>query len=118
MQVTVFLEEVVDFIPSASENIENVLDIENALEKVLAIGGKTFDWTDNHLENKGVFADSDGETGDLHIQKSDFGVVAEDVQSVFPQGVREKENGELVVDYRKMFALAFAAIKELNDKIV
>jgi hypothetical protein len=111
--------EVIDFIPSSSENIENVLDISNALDKVLAIGGKSFDWTDDHLSNKGVFVDEEtGETGDLHIQKSDFGVVAEDVQSVFPQGVREKENGELVVDYRKLFALAFAAIKELNDKIV
>lgn len=109
--------EVIDFIPSSSENIENVLDIPNALDKVLAIGGKSFDWTDDHLENKNVL----GQAGDLegyHVQKSDFGVVAEDVQSVFPQGVREKENGELVVDYRKLFALAFAAIKELNDKIV
>lgn len=102
--------EVIDFIPSSSENVENVLDIPNALDKVLAIGGKTFDWTDNHLSNK------NGEDG-YHIVKSDFGVIADDVNNVFPQGVREKENGELVVDYRKLFALAFAAIKELNDKI-
>lgn len=102
--------EVIDFIPSSAENIENVLDIPNALDKVLAIGGKTFDWTDNHLANKNGI---DG----YHVVKSDFGVVAEDVNSVFPQGVRQKDNGELVVDYRKLFALAFAAIQELNDKI-
>jgi len=117
--------EVIDFIPSSSENIENVLDINNALDKVLAIGGKTFDWTDDHLINKGAAVEFDEETEEeslsvdgYHLVKSDFGVVAEDVKDIFPQGVREKENGELVVDYRKMFALAFAAIKELNDKII
>lgn len=103
--------EVIDFLPSSNENIENVVDIPNALDKVLAIGGKLFDWNADHLGRRGG-------TDGYHVVESDFGVVAEDVQSVFPQGVRQKvENGELVVDYRKLFALAFAAIKELNDKI-
>jgi len=113
--------EVIDYIPTDANNVENVTDIPNALDKVLAIGGKLFDWTDAHIDRRRspFETDSDdvGEDG-YFIQKSDFGVIAQDVQEVFPQGVREKENGELAVDYRKLFALSFAAIKELNDKIV
>ena len=113
--------EVIDYIPTDVNNVENVTDIPNALDKVLAIGGKLFDWTDEHIERKRdefrVESDDVGADG-YFIQKSDFGVIAQDVQNVFPEGVREKDNGELAVDYRKLFALSFAAIKELNDKIV
>ena len=102
--------EAIDFIRSSNENIENPVDIPDALDKVLAIGGKLFDWNQEYVESKG------GEDG-LFVTQSDFGVVAEDVEEVFPQGVKRISNGELVVDYRKLFALSFAAIKELNDKI-
>jgi len=43
--------------------------------------------------------------------------VAQDVQSVFPLAVRLRDDGILAVDYEKMCALAFAAIKELKAEI-
>ncbi len=89
---------------------ENVRPIPNALEKVQIIGGKLFDWTDEYLNNKG------GEDG-YFVKKSDFGVIAQDVQSVFPEAVRKKPNGTLAVDYEKLCALAFQAIIELNEKL-
>jgi Chaperone of endosialidase len=89
---------------------ENVKDIPNAIEKVAAIGGKTFDWTDAYLEAHG------GEDGYFY-QKSDFGVIAQDVQAVFPQAVRSREDGTLAVDYAKLSALALAAIAELTKRI-
>ena len=89
---------------------ENVQDIQNATEIVAAIGGKTFDWTDAYLEAHG------GEDGYFY-QKSDFGVIAQDVQVVFPQAVRAREDGTLAVDYAKLSALAFAAITELTKRI-
>ena len=89
---------------------ENVQDIQNASEKVAAIGGKTFDWTDAYLEAHG------GEDGYFY-QKADFGVIAQDVQAVFPQAVRTREDGTLAVDYAKLSALAFAAIVELIKRI-
>ena len=119
--------EVVDYIASDAINIENVANIPDALDKVIAIGGKLFDWTDEHLKEGRAkvetSTDSDGNPVETVIpdgyyyQKSDFGVVAQDVQDVFPQAVRRRPNGDLAVDYRKLFALSFAAIKELNDKI-
>jgi hypothetical protein len=89
---------------------ENIKPIEGALEKVVAIDGKTFDWTEDYINNHG------GEDG-YFIQKNDFGVIAQDVQSVFPVAVRAKPDGTLAVDYEKLCALAFAAIKQLKDRI-
>ena len=89
---------------------ENIIDIPDALNKVLKIGGKTFDWTDDYIEKHGGL--------DEYFQpKSDFGVIAQDVKEVFPIAVRTRQDGTLAVDYEKLCALAFAAIKELNDKI-
>ena len=51
------------------------------------------------------------------MQKSDFGVIAQDVQEVFPQAVRTRDDGTLAVDYAKLSALAFAAIAELKAEI-
>jgi len=89
---------------------ENIRDIPEALAKVSAIGGKLFDWTDDYIQAHG------GEDG-YFVQKSDFGVIAQDVQEHFPVAVRTKEDGTLAVDYEKMCALAFAAITELRAEI-
>ena len=89
---------------------ENIQDIPNALEKVDAIGGKLYDWTDEYIQQHG------GEDG-YFVQKSDFGVIAQDVQSVFPIATRTRTDGSLAVDYEKLCALAFAAIKELKSEV-
>jgi hypothetical protein len=89
---------------------ENVHDIENAVDKVIHIGGKTFDWTNDYILANG------GEDG-YFVKKEDFGVIAQDVQEVFPLAVRTKTDGTLAVDYEKLSALAFAAIKELKAQI-
>jgi hypothetical protein len=89
---------------------ENVRPIDGALEKVEKIGGKLFDWTDEYLDKKGG---ADG----YFVRKSDFGVIAQDVQSVFPEAVRKRPDDTLAVDYEKLCALAFQAIIELKEKI-
>ena len=89
---------------------ENVNDISNAVDIVYQIGGKTFDWTDEYIQEHG------GEDG-YFVQKSDFGVIAQDVEKVFPLAVRKRQDGLLAVDYEKLCALAFAAINELKDEI-
>jgi hypothetical protein len=89
---------------------ENVRNIPDALATVNAIGGKLFDWTDDYIESKGG---ADG----YFVQKADFGVVAQDVQKVFPIAVRTREDGSLAVDYEKLGALAFAALVELTKRV-
>jgi hypothetical protein len=89
---------------------ENIQDISGALDAVNFIGGKTFDWTDDYIKSQG------GEDP-YYVRKEDFGVIAQDVQAVFPLAVRTRSNGQLAVDYEKLCALAFAAIKELSSKL-
>jgi len=97
--------------PSSDRTLkENIRDIPNALDKVNSIGGKLFDWTQAYLDKKG------GEDG-YFVQKSDFGVIAQDVQAVFPVATRTRPDGTLAVDYEKLIALAFAAIQELTQEI-
>jgi hypothetical protein len=89
---------------------ENVQPILGAVDVASAIGGKTFDWTDAYIAENG------GEDG-YFIRKSDFGVIAQDVEAVFPLAVRTRENGTLAVDYEKLVAVAFAAIAELKAEV-
>jgi hypothetical protein len=89
---------------------ENVQPIQNALGIVSAVGGKTFDWTDAYIAEHGG---ADG----YFVTKSDFGVIAQDVQAVFPLAVRTRDDGTLAVDYEKLVAVAFAAIAELKAEL-
>jgi len=89
---------------------ENVQDIPDALGIVTAIGSKTFEWTDEYL------ADHGGE--DEYFQpKQSFGVIAQDVQKVFPQAVRTRQDGSLAVDYEKLAILSFGAIGQLLKRV-
>ena len=89
---------------------ENIKEVDGALNKVVSIGSKYFDWSDDYISEHG------GEDG-YFIQKSDFGVIAQDVQAVFPQAVKQREDGSLAVDYAKLGILSFAAISELLKRI-
>jgi Chaperone of endosialidase len=89
---------------------ENVREIPNALDIVSSVGGKLFTWSEEYVQSRG------GEDG-YFIQKEDFGVVAQDVQAVFPAAVRTRPDGSLAVDYAKLSAIAFAAIVELRVEI-
>jgi len=88
----------------------NIAPVENALQKVLAIGCVEFDWTDEYV-------DANGGCDGYFLQRHDYGVVAQDVQSVFPMAVRTREDGTLAVDYQKLAMLAFGAIRELTARI-
>ena len=104
------LDNITAYYSSDSRLKTNVEDIANAVTTVASIGGKTFDWTDDYINAHG------GEDG-YFVQKADFGVIAQDVQAVFPRAVRAKADGMLAVDYEKLSALAFAAIKELSSEM-
>jgi hypothetical protein len=83
---------------------ENVRNIDNAVGKVMAIGGKLFDWTDAYADAHVISYD--------YFTKADFGVIAQDVLDAFPIAVKVRGDGSLAVDYIKLVSLAFAAIKE------
>lgn len=89
---------------------ENIEPIADAISKVISIGGKTFNWSDEYISAHGG---ADG----YFITKGDFGVIAQDVELVFPLAVRIRPDNTLAVDYEKLSALAFQAIKEQQELI-
>jgi hypothetical protein len=81
---------------------ENILPISNPIEKIKQIGGYTFNWND--VSKKPT-----------HIEE--IGVMAQEVQKVLPQIVREKGDGFLGVDYEKIVALLIEGVKQQQEEI-
>ena len=49
--------------------------------------------------------------------QADVGVVAQQVQEVLPEAVKERDDGYLAVDYYKIVPMLIESIKELKDRV-
>ncbi len=96
--------DIVAFYSSDERLKENIQPIQNALSKVESISGNRYDWKEGF------------ETIHSHIGH-DLGVIAQEVQSVLPEVVTERETGYLAVDYVKLVPVLIEAIKELSAKV-
>ena len=88
--------------PSDKNYKENIKPIESALDKAMKLQGVTFDWkkSDSILDIK-----------------EDIGFIAQDVQKVLPELVRENENGKLSLRHQGIAPILLEAIKELKAEI-
>ena len=78
---------------------ENIVTIDNALEKTLALRGVYYNRTD--IEDK----------------SQNTGVIAQEIQQILPQVVSEDSNGMLSVAYGNIVGILIEAIKELKAEI-
>ena len=83
---------------------DNITVIDNAIEKISKLRGVTFSWTENAGEMYGLSGD-------------DMGLIAQDVQSVAPLAVQERESGYLAVRYEKIIGLLVAGMNEQESRI-
>ena len=88
--------------PSDKRLKENIKPIESALDKAMKLQGVTFDWKKSDSE--------------LNI-KEDIGFIAQDVQKVLPELVRENEDGMLSMRHQGVAPILLEAIKELKAEI-
>ena len=88
--------------PSDISFKENIQPIENALDKVEKLQGVTFNWK---------------ESDSILDIKQDIGFIAQDVQKVLPELVRENDNGKLSLRHQGIISVLTEAIKELSDRI-
>ena len=102
--------EITAYYSSDARLKENVVVIDNALEKLDQVRGVYFDWTDEHIANRG------GEDG-YFVRKHDIGVIAQEIESVLPEVVADRDDGYKAVKYEKIVPLLIAAIKELKEEI-
>ena len=95
--------DIVAFYSSDERFKDNIKKIDNPLEKVLSIGGYTFDW--NEKSGKKDYG-------------SETGVIAQEIEKLGLPGVVEtREDGHLAVRYDKLVPLLIESIKELNNKV-
>jgi hypothetical protein len=80
---------------------DNIKNIQNPLSKINKLNGVSFTWNSNQNTYSGY----------------DIGVVAQEVQDVFPEIVTTREDGYKAVRYEKLIPLLIECIKELNAKI-
>jgi hypothetical protein len=89
-----------DLIAYSDERVKtNISTIENALEKVLALRGVTYERTDSEDRSQKV------------------GVIAQEIQKILPQVVHEQDNGMLGVSYGNIVGVLIEAIKEQQKEI-
>ena len=91
--------------PSDRRLKKNIQPLQNALATVLKLCGRTVEWVDESDEFKMV--------GLRH----DTGFIADEVQAILPQFVREGSDGYLTLRDRGFAALLVEAIKELSAKV-
>ncbi len=72
----------------------------DALARIQQLRGVTFRWIDTKKD-----------------QSTNIGVIAQDVQKVFPEAISKMANGILTVDYGSLIAPVIEAIKELAAKV-
>ena len=89
---------------------ENINPIENALNKVMSLGGYNYDWKDSYVKERGGI---DG----YFVRKSDVGVLAHEIEKVVPEAHATREDGTGAVRYEKIVPLLIEAIKDLNKEI-
>ena len=89
--------------PSDISLKENVQTINNALEKIKQLRGVSFDWKEK--------------PGGILDIKEDLGFIAQEVQQILPQLVRENENGELSLRLSSIIPVLVEAIKDQQKQI-
>ena len=80
---------------------KDVVSLDSALDKLDAIRGVHYHWVDASQP-----------------QSRQIGVIAQEIQAVYPELVREGGNGFLSVDYPKLTAVLIQSIKELKAMAV
>ena len=92
--------DVIAFNSSDKRLKDNIIQIGSPLEKINRIGGYEFDWN----ENQHVY------TG------HDVGVIAQEIEEVIPEAVKDRDGGYKGVQYDKIIPLLIEGIKELTKK--
>ena len=81
---------------------DNLKIIEDPVDKLKQLNGYTFTWNEQSTKQTGM---------------QDIGVIAQEIQAVFPELVKEKDNGHLGVRYDKLTAVLIAGMNEQQQYI-
>ena len=92
--------DVIAFNSSDKRLKDNIVTIGSPLQKIGRIGGYEFDWNENQ-----------------HVYRGhDVGVIAQEIEEVIPEAVKDRDGGYKGVQYDKIIPLLIEGIKELTKK--
>ena len=100
--------DVTAFYTSDANLKKNVTPIDNALEKVRWLSGVSFEWDQEKISGLPFVGPKPGK---------DIGLIAQDVERVFPEAVMEREDGYKAVDYSRLVPVLIEAVKELSYRL-
>ncbi len=83
---------------------DNIKVISDPISKIKKLRGVEFDWNGEAIKYG-------------HLHGHDIGVIAQDVNAVFPEIVSSREDGIMAVRYDKLHALLIEAVKEQQNQI-
>jgi hypothetical protein len=104
--------DVVAYISSDKRLKDNIIPIKSPLKKLLKIGGYNFEWND-----KGPDWVKDEYFGNPSGSLKDVGVIAQEIQPILPEAVKQRKDGYLSVKYEKIVPLLIEAVKEQQTQI-
>jgi trimeric autotransporter adhesin len=84
---------------------KDIKPIEDALNKIMTLEGKTYNWRKDEFKEKN-FRD-----------ELQYGLIAQEVQKVIPSLVIQSENGDLAMNYIGLIPVLIEAIKEQQTQI-
>jgi Chaperone of endosialidase/Collagen triple helix repeat (20 copies) len=102
--------EITAYFSSDARLKENIQRIENPITLINQIRGVRFDWTEDYIQSRG------GEDG-YFVRRHDIGVIAQEIESILPEIVADRDDGFKAVKYEKIVPLLIEAIKELHKEI-
>jgi hypothetical protein len=79
---------------------KNIIPLDNALANVVKLRGVSYQWKDQNKD-----------------QRNQIGVIAQEVEEIYPEFVHTDKDGMKSVNYAQMTAVLIEAVKELNAKI-
>ena len=94
-------DDIIAYYSSDKRLKDNIVKIDSPLEKISKISGYSFDWNSNQ----------DTYTG------KDYGVIAQEIEQIFPELVTTRDNGYKAVKYEKLIPLLIESIKELKTEL-
>jgi hypothetical protein len=98
--------DVTAFYTSDKNLKQNIVNIDNSLDKVSKLNGVYYNWTKEALEkNKHL------------VDEKEVGVIAQDVEAVLPELVATREDGSKAVRYERLCAVLIESVKELKKEI-
>ncbi|MGZ3789687.1 MAG: tail fiber domain-containing protein, partial [Bacteriovorax sp.] len=84
---------------------KNIVKVDHSLDKLLALNGVYFDWRKDEFPEK-------------HFEGGrQMGVIAQDVEKVFPEAVSKNKEGVRSVAYTMLIAPVIEAFKEMNIRV-